>query len=501
MMQTEVLHPSWTHYYYKEDINQSPDDQAFIYGDFDFDIDSYLSISNDFYKIPPIPNLASMFTNEYELLQFQESLESFDMGLEGFESILSEENNGWSPSQGQSMKSSEESMDNSLTLLPLEAIDNQVGVFHLLKAYGEAIEKDQRELAEVIMTCLSEKVSPDGEALERIAYNLLPDQGDCLLQESIKNYWEGFRTFYQMFPYGRFAHFAANSTIIGAIPDDAEIVHVVDFDLGEGVQWPAMIEAIARKNKMMRLTAMKWEEDEDLGTNITSVSSFEGTKRRLSDYAALFGLQLTIHEMNVEELVREMKKTNKTAVRSRRGGGREWLVFNCMVGLPHMGKVRSRKQVKEFLQVAKELLSATADNVRGILTLGDGDACEKLINRYGFGAFFDGNVEHYQVLIESMKYNFPAHLTEARMTMENLFVKPFVSSQVWFQAWEEMRQGYHLQSIGLKEIEVSRENLMEVREIVSVESLFAVTIGGERGNEMVLEWRGTPLVRVSSWRN
>lgn len=57
--------------------------------------------------------------------------------------------------------------------------------------------------------------------------------------------------------------------------------------------------------------------------------------------------------MGINDLVSELK--------IKRGGRREWLVFNCMVGLPHMGRVRSRSLVMEFLRVAKELIANSAN--------------------------------------------------------------------------------------------------------------------------------------------
>jgi hypothetical protein len=64
------------------------------------------------------------------------------------------------------------------------------------------------------------------------------------------------------------------------------------------------------------------------------------------------GLKLTVEEMGIENLVSEMKKMKK------RGGRRsEWLVFNSVVGLPHMGRGRSRRLVMEFLRVAKEMIA------------------------------------------------------------------------------------------------------------------------------------------------
>ncbi|XP_044474299.1 protein NODULATION SIGNALING PATHWAY 2-like [Mangifera indica] len=524
MMQPELVQPTWP--YYK--IINSPDLNIDDYmGGCEFS--SSLTCTDDYAEFSSIPNFSSVFSSEFiqfpgtcdDELQGMLQMEDF-LELEGLDSILSDDVEGlcrsfdhesegnfpsqvtceregiWSPST--SMKSSEASMDSTLTLPAEEMeIDNQVSVSHLLKAYGEALERGQRELGEVITKCLSEKVSPAGEALERLAFNLSPDiekQREYLMQESRKNFKDAFRAFYQLFPYGRIAHFAANTTILEAMPDDAEIIHIVDFDIGEGLQWPPLMEAIAKRHRTLRLTSIK-REDEDL-TCASLPWSFAETRRQLSDYARCFGLKLKVEEMGIEELVSEIKRKKK------RGDNKQRLVFNCMVGLPHMGRERSRKPVKEFLHTAKELLSENGNSSknRGIITLGDGDACERQAYCRGFGSFFEGYLEHYQALLESIKSSFPTHLAEARMAMECLFVTPYISSHVWLQKWEEMRQGFHIQAgIGLEKSKVSKDVLMEAGEMVKGEGCYGVRIGGDGENELILEWRGTPLVRVSTWRS
>ncbi|KAJ8749714.1 hypothetical protein K2173_012265 [Erythroxylum novogranatense] len=88
------------------------------------------------------------------------------------------------------------------------------------------------------------------------------------------------RSLTPILPYGRFAHFAANSAIVESIPRDADVVHIVEL--------------------------------EDL------VSEAEKLKHR---------------------------------------GRNKWLIFNCMVGFPHMGKVRPTKQVVQFLKIARKSIS------------------------------------------------------------------------------------------------------------------------------------------------
>ncbi|OMO84946.1 Transcription factor GRAS [Corchorus capsularis] len=212
------------------------------------------------------------------------------------------------------------STQSSVLTIPGEAmeIDNQLSIIHLLKAYGEAREKNQTELGDVILRCVSEKSSPVGETWEKIAFNLSQDQGDYLMQESSKNFQAAFRAFYQMFPYGRFAHFAANSAILEAMPSDADMLHIVDFDIREGIQWPPMIEAMAWQRKTLRLTSIRWG-NEDLGQ---SPWTFEDTRRQLCDHAKSFGLNLKMEEMGIEDLVNELQKMRK------RGGninGEYWL--------------------------------------------------------------------------------------------------------------------------------------------------------------------------------
>ncbi|OMO97661.1 Transcription factor GRAS [Corchorus olitorius] len=449
-------------------------------------------------------------------------LEDFPVPFEGFESILTEDlysclnesdqeslpcsqpfssprQDVWSPSSSMDATTSTQS---SVLTIPGEAmeIDNQLSIIHLLKAYGEAREKNQTELGDVILRCVSEKSSPVGETWERIAFNLSQDnirnnQGDnYLMQESSKNFQAAFRAFYQMFPYGRFAHFAANSAILEAMPSDADMLHIVDFDMKQGIQWPPMIEAMAWQRKTLRLTSIRWE-NEDLGQ-----FTFEETRKQLCDHAKSFGLNLEIEEMGIEDLVNEFQK-----MRKRGGNNGEWLAFNCMTELLHMGKSKSRNLVNEFLNVAKEVLSSSGTRNRGIITFSDGDACGNLKDCSGFGSFFDGQLMHYQAILESMQSNFPNHLMQARMAMEALFVGPNICCQDWFRKWKEMNEvSCHFQAgIALEGLRVSTERLMEAKEIVrQSESSYEVrTNGGNCGNELALEWRGTTLVRVSSWRN
>ncbi|XP_068340212.1 protein NODULATION SIGNALING PATHWAY 2-like [Pyrus communis] len=464
--------------------------------------------SDEFSETTSFP-FSTMFSGEFEqpadcdnLLQVTSMAEEeFPMELGGFETnyLIGEIENMYASFVTSEASSKDGSSVQQSLILPRDKmeIDNKVSILHLVKAFGEAMEMGQRELEVVIMRCLAEKVNPLGQSLERLAFNLCQEvvdhqQGDHLKQECSKNFEVAFNLFYQIFPFGRFAHYAANTAILEAVPEDVEMVHVVEFDMGEGVQLSQLIEALAKRNKTLKVTAIKWDAEES-DEVAPPQWRFEETKRQLQHHARSFGLNLKVEEIAIEDLVSKIKKANK------RGGMGEFLAFNSMVGLPRMRRRRSRGLLMEFLRLAKDLLGNSA---RGIITFGDGDACAKWENDSSFSSFFDANVVHYKALLESLESSFLIHLGEVRMVMELMFVAPYVSSQAWFEKWNESREGGNLHPwFGLEGRRVSREMLMEAKEIVGADSSYGVRDGGENGNEMALEWNSIPLIRVETWTN
>ncbi|CAN0879677.1 Protein NODULATION SIGNALING PATHWAY 2 [Linum grandiflorum] len=501
-MAEEFLHqPSWPFY----NVINSPLDQSFLISPSPSDDDHMdIIINSSIHHFSDLTNhLSPDSSSDVNLAMITLSTEELLMNITDNNNNNSSDNINdlyTTPSPSIDETSPMETATSTTNLnIPSEETElgNQVSVFHLLKAYGEAMEAEQGELAEVIMASVSEKVTPAGDPLERLAFNLSKDlhkEADYIKQEAAKNFESAFRAFYQIFPYGRFAHFAANSAIIESIPADIESVHVVDFDIGEGVQWPPVIEALARMgNKSVTLTAVAWESEteSDLedGDWSPSMWNFDEVKTRLMELSNRVGLKMEINGIRIGDLRSEMKKETKKS--------KQWCVFNCMIELPHMRRVRGREVISEFLSTANESISESA----GIVTRGEGG--EPWEERdLKLGEFFEKNMVYYRSLLESIELSFP-ELAEARMALECLFVAPYVSSQAWIRKWTEMTTEEEVVAVGEK-WKVSKKSLEEAKEMVKErQTAFGVRIGGEeKENQMVLEWNGTPLVRVSSiWKD
>ncbi|KAL4189639.1 hypothetical protein AMTRI_Chr08g166340 [Amborella trichopoda] len=342
-----------------------------------------------------------------------------------------------------------------------EAQDLQLSLLHLLKALGEAMEKGSRDLADVIISRIAEKVSPVGSTMERVCFNMVrtleptwaQKQTDYLVREAQKNYMVALRAFYEIFPYGRFAHFAANQAIIESIPQWAERVHIVDFDIGDGLQWPPLLQGLAHSSKVraVHITAVRTEGER-----------FRETKRRLCEWAEAVRVQLCVEETSMVEV--------KELFMEERAG--EWVVVNYMVGLPHMGSRRALEKAHGLLQACGHV---------GLVTMGRGCVGE---------GGFDGCLLGLHGLLESMEWQLPKQGL-ARTVFESLF----------FGNIGPIRPESDFEFSGLIGVGLSEGSVVEARELVrACEGSYGVEVVGERRNEMVLKWRGTPLVRVSAWR-
>ncbi|KAL2500434.1 Scarecrow-like protein 26 [Forsythia ovata] len=522
MMQSERILPSWETF----NITCSNLDQTrlfdpqteFFMGD-DLDFSSSFTSPEESSVISSNSHIPTLFSDEiFDIPNLSDEI-LITSPMEGLETISSGEFAdicGWInesdyernfstpvPMGGEeyspcfSLESSENSvvfpLTNGSEKLPGDIeMDNESSLHHLIRAYGEATENGQKELAQVIVNSINEKSNPMGKTMERLAFYLFQlqeNQGNYLRQESVKNLKEAFKAFYQGLPCGKFAHFTANLAILESMPDDAATLHIVDFDIGEGIQWPAVIEAISRTHKALKFTLIKL--DDECSSPCWDV---EGTKKGLQDHAREFGLKLQINEKSASDLASELIRTKK------RGRGREWLVFNCMFRLPHMARRRRRSHVTEFLKVAKEILTNYGVSA-GMVTLGYGETEIYSRTFSGYGLFFDELLKHYRALFESLEQIFPIHLAAARTSVESLFLSPCMSSFSWFQDWEELSECFDLQSeTRLEGRKLSQESLVEAKQIVNErENLYKAKIEEQREHEMVLEWKGTPLVRVSTW--
>ncbi|XP_060183520.1 DELLA protein GAI-like [Lycium barbarum] len=137
---------------------------------------------------------------------------------------------------------------------PVVLVDSQetgVRLVHTLMACAEAVQQEDFNVADALVRHIGIlAVSQSGamrkvatyfaEALARRIYKIYPQ--DYSIESSYTDVLQ--MHFYETCPYLKFAHFTANQAILEAFTN-CNKVHVVDFSLKQGMQWPALIQALA----------------------------------------------------------------------------------------------------------------------------------------------------------------------------------------------------------------------------------------------------------------
>lgn len=135
---------------------------------------------------------------------------------------------------------------------PLGEDENSgIQLVHSLLACAEAIQQENLHLAEESLHRIQLLGLPPGpmgkvathfiDALARRVYGVA--------SSSIGSHSDSLSEllhfhFYETCPYLKFAHFTANQAILEAFAGH-KVVHVIDFNLMHGLQWPALIQALA----------------------------------------------------------------------------------------------------------------------------------------------------------------------------------------------------------------------------------------------------------------
>ncbi|KAJ7532580.1 hypothetical protein O6H91_13G010800 [Diphasiastrum complanatum] len=135
------------------------------------------------------------------------------------------------------------------------ADDSGVRLVHLILACAEAVQRNDLvaadEMVRVIRVLSAPECGPMGRVATQFAEALARRIYGCQSQESLLDQSNGdsfsellHLHFYESCPYLKFAHFTSNQAILEAF-EGCKQVHVIDFNLMHGLQWPALIQALA----------------------------------------------------------------------------------------------------------------------------------------------------------------------------------------------------------------------------------------------------------------
>ncbi|OVA10438.1 Transcription factor GRAS [Macleaya cordata] len=392
---------------------------------------------------------------------------------------------------------------------------------HLLMAAAEALTgaNKSRDLVRVILVRLKELVSPsNGTNMERLA---------AYFTEALQSLLEGagvhskhhhsifssgshhhhhhhqspslhptdalaaFQLLQDMSPYVKFGHFTANQAILEATAHDRR-VHVVDYDIMEGIQWASLMQAlVSRKDgppaPHLRITALT------RGNNgRKSIGTVQETGRRLIAFAASIGLPFSFHQCRLDP----DESFRPSALKLVKG---EALIVNCMLHFPHFS-YRAPDSVASFLSGAKALNPRLVTLVEEeVGPIGDG----------GFVGRFMDSLHHYSAVFDSLEAGFPMQ-NRARALVERVFLGPRIAGRLAriYRARgveeeegieeEEECWGEWMVGTGYRPVGISFFNHCQAKLLLG---LFndGYRVEEFNNNRLVLGWKTRRLISASLW--
>ncbi|KAK7340105.1 hypothetical protein VNO77_20799 [Canavalia gladiata] len=163
----------------------------------------------------------------------------------------------------------------------------------LLLQCAEAVSAENLEDANKMLLEISQLSTPFGTSAQRVAAYFSEAISARLVSSCLGIYAtlshthqshkvaSAFQVFNGISPFVKFSHFTANQAIQEAFERE-ERVHIIDLDIMQGLQWPALFQILTSRPggpPYVRLTGLG-----------TSMEALEATGKRLSDFANTLGL-------------------------------------------------------------------------------------------------------------------------------------------------------------------------------------------------------------------
>ncbi|XP_017233335.2 protein SCARECROW [Daucus carota subsp. sativus] len=188
-------------------------------------------------------------------------------------------------------------IDGQTKQMSLSKLDESgLGLISLLLECAVAISVDNLEEAHRMLLELTQMASPYGQSCaERIVAYFAKAMssrvmnswlGICSPLINYKNVHSAFQVFNNISPFIKFAHFTSNQAILEAF-HRRDRVHIIDLDIMQGLQWPALFHILATRMEgppHVRMTGMG-----------SSMELLVDTGKQLSNFAKRLGMSFEFH--------------------------------------------------------------------------------------------------------------------------------------------------------------------------------------------------------------
>ncbi|KAK6947729.1 Transcription factor GRAS [Dillenia turbinata] len=283
----------------------------------------------------------------------------------------------------------------------------------------------------------------------------------------------------QVSPMPKFIHFTLNEIMLRAF-EGKDRVHIIDFDIKQGLQWPSFFQSLASRSdppSHVRITGIGESKQE-----------LNETGDRLAGLAEALNLPFEFHPVvdRLEDVRLWMLHVKE----------KESVAVNCVFQLHKMLYDRSGGALRDFLG----LIRSTNPMV---VVMAEQEAEH---NDPSMEARLSKSLKYYSALFDSMDSSLSLD-SPIRIKVEEMFAREIrniiacegierLERHESFGNWRRMMEQGGFRCLGISEREKLQSRML--LKMYSCDN-YSVVKGGEDGAALTLGWLDQPLYTVSAW--